>query len=76
MFPQLPAAVRVFLCTRATDMRKSFDGLLGMVRESSAQVSASSGGWPFRRYCAVRPVAVGRPKGIDQGKGFDGCRNL
>ena len=31
MFPQLPAAVRVFLCTQATDMRKSFDGLLGMV---------------------------------------------
>ena len=27
MFPQLPAAVRVFLCTRPTDMRKSFDAL-------------------------------------------------
>jgi len=25
MFPQLPAAVRVFLCSRPTDMRKSFD---------------------------------------------------
>jgi IS66 Orf2 like protein len=37
MFPQLPAAVRVFLCTRPTDMRKSFDGLLGMVDEFLGQ---------------------------------------
>jgi transposase len=37
MFPQLPAAVRVFLCTRPTDMRKSFDGLLGMVHEFLGQ---------------------------------------
>ena len=27
----LPTKVRVFLCTRATDMRKSFDGLHGLV---------------------------------------------
>ena len=27
----LPAAVRVFLCTQPTDMRKSFDGLMGLV---------------------------------------------
>jgi hypothetical protein len=33
MFPQLPAAVRIFLCTKPTDMRKGFDGLQGMVRE-------------------------------------------
>jgi hypothetical protein len=33
MFPQLPAAVRVFLCTKPTDMRKGFDGLQDMVRE-------------------------------------------
>jgi transposase len=33
MVPQLSAAVRVFLCTRATDMRKSFDGLSGLVQE-------------------------------------------
>ena len=33
MFPQLPAAVRVFLCTKPTDMRESFDGLFGMVQE-------------------------------------------
>src|SRR6266478_1489799 len=37
MFPQLPAAVRVFLCTRPTDMRKSFDGLLWMVHEFLGQ---------------------------------------
>jgi transposase len=37
MFPQLSAAVRVFLCTRPADMRKSFDGLLGMVREYLGQ---------------------------------------
>jgi transposase len=29
----LPAAVRIFLCTRPTDMRKSFDGLSGLVQE-------------------------------------------
>jgi transposase len=33
MLPQLSAAVRVFLCTRPTDMRKSFDGLTGLVQE-------------------------------------------
>jgi transposase len=37
MFPQLPAVVRVFLCTRPTDMRKSFDGLLGLVHEFLGQ---------------------------------------
>lgn len=29
----LPAQVRVFLCTGAVDMRKSFDGLSGLVEE-------------------------------------------
>jgi transposase len=29
----LPSAVRIFLCTRPTDMRKSFDGLTGLVQE-------------------------------------------
>ena len=33
MFPQLSAAVRVFLCTKPTDMRKGFDGLFGMVHK-------------------------------------------
>jgi transposase len=37
MFPQLPAAVRVFVCTKPADMRKSFDGLLGMVHEFLGQ---------------------------------------
>lgn len=29
----LPPQVRVFLCTQPTDMRKSFDGLTGLVEE-------------------------------------------
>ena len=29
----LPSAVRIFLCTRPTDMRKSFDGLSGLIQE-------------------------------------------
>src|SRR5512142_286946 len=32
-----PSAVRVFLCTRPTDMRKSFDGLSGLVQECFGQ---------------------------------------
>ena len=30
--PALPHGVRVLLCTQPTDMRKSFDGLSGIVR--------------------------------------------
>jgi transposase len=37
MFPQLSAAVRVFLCTKPTDMRKGVDGLFGMVPEFLGQ---------------------------------------
>jgi transposase len=37
MFPQLPVAVRVFLCTRPTDLRKGFDGLTGLVQECFGQ---------------------------------------
>jgi transposase len=37
MLPQVSATVRVFLCTKPADMRKSFDGLLGMVGEFLAQ---------------------------------------
>jgi transposase len=37
MLPQLSAAVRVFLCTRPTDMRKGFDGLTGLVQECFGQ---------------------------------------
>jgi transposase len=32
----LSSAVRIFLCTRPTDMRKSFDGLTGLVQECFA----------------------------------------
>ena len=31
MLVQFPASVRIFLCTQPTDMRKSFDGLIGQV---------------------------------------------
>jgi transposase len=37
MLPQLSAAVRVFLCTRSTDLRKGFDGLSGLVQECFGQ---------------------------------------
>jgi transposase len=37
MLPQLSAAVRVFLCTQPTDMRKSFDGLQGLVHQYLGQ---------------------------------------
>jgi transposase len=37
MLPQLPAAVRVYLHTKPTDMRKSFDGLLGLIHEFLGQ---------------------------------------
>src|SRR6516165_11760193 len=29
----LPSAVRIFLCTRPVDLRKSFDGLTGLVQD-------------------------------------------
>lgn len=33
----LPSSVRIFLCTRSTDLRKSFDGLSGLVQECFGQ---------------------------------------
>jgi transposase len=33
----LPPQLRVFLCTRPTDMRKSFDGLLALAQEHLAR---------------------------------------
>jgi transposase len=33
----LPSAVRIFLCTRPTDLRKSFDGLSGLVQQCFGQ---------------------------------------
>jgi transposase len=40
----VPARVRVFLCTRPTDMRKGFDGLHGLVLEALQQ-DPLSGDW-------------------------------
>jgi transposase len=37
MIPQLSGAVRIFVCTKPADMRKSFDGLSGMVQEFLGQ---------------------------------------
>ena len=37
MVPHLTGAVRIFVCTKPADMRKSFDGLSGMVREFLGQ---------------------------------------
>ena len=34
-----PATVRIFLCTRPTDLRKGFDGLAGLVQECFGQDS-------------------------------------
>jgi hypothetical protein len=39
MLPQLSAAVRVSLCTRPTDMRKSFDGLSGLGNRSRSGIA-------------------------------------
>ena len=33
----LPSAVRIFLCMRPIDLRKSFDGLTGLVQECFGQ---------------------------------------
>jgi len=33
----LPSSVRIFLCTRPTDLRKSLDGLTGLVQECFGQ---------------------------------------
>jgi transposase len=33
----LPSPVRIFLCTRSTDLRKSLDGLSGLVQECFSQ---------------------------------------
>jgi transposase len=33
----LPSAVRIFLCTRDVDLRKSFDGLSGLVHDCFGQ---------------------------------------
>ena len=45
----LPPTVRVFLCTRPTDMRKSFDGLSGLVQECFGQDLLSRPSLPLRQ---------------------------
>jgi hypothetical protein len=39
--------VHIFLCTRHTDMRKSFDGLSGLVREGFDQDLLAGHHFPF-----------------------------
>ena len=41
----LPPSVKVFVCTQPTDMRKSFDGLVGLVKEFLGEDPLS--GHPF-----------------------------
>lgn len=43
-----PAAVKVFVCTRATDMRKSFDGLSALASEVVRQDPLSGHLFVFR----------------------------
>ena len=52
----LPPQVRVFLCTRPTDMRKSFDGLYGLVQEALRQDPQSGALFVFlnRRHDRVK----------------------
>lgn len=37
----IPSQVRIFVCTRPQDLRRSFDGLTGVVREVMRQEPAS-----------------------------------
>ena len=67
---QLPSAVRIFLCTRPTDLRKSFDGLTGLVQECFAQDLLTGHLFPFlnRRRIGSRSstsIATGWPSGTN-----------
>lgn len=44
----LPPSVRIFLCTRPADMRRSFDGLCGMVSDFLGQDPLSGHLFVFR----------------------------
>ena len=55
----LPPQLRVFLCTRPTDMRKSFDGLLALAQEHLARDVLQGGLFVFvnRRRDRVKILA-------------------
>lgn len=44
----LPATVRIYLCTAPADLRKSFDGLSGLVRDSLGHDPLSGHMYAFR----------------------------
>ena len=71
MLPQLSAAVRVFLCTRPTDLRKGFDGLSGLVQECFSQDLLTGHLFLFLRptpwHGALRPRSV--PRGLRSSMG-------
>ena len=50
----MPSAVRVFVCTQPTDMRKSFDGLCAMTAEVIGQDPLSGALFVFRNKCGDR----------------------
>lgn len=50
----LPLPVRLFLCTRPADLRKSFDGLAQMVREFLGADPLSGHLYVFRNKCGDR----------------------
>jgi transposase len=50
----LPASVRIFLCTRATDMRRGFDTLAASVREQFGENPLSGHLFVFRNRPADR----------------------
>jgi hypothetical protein len=47
----VPMSLRVFAKTTPTDMRKSFDGLAGLVEQELGQ-QVESGHWPSPDLCA------------------------
>jgi transposase len=50
----LPSAVRIFLCTEPTDMRRGFDRLAEMVRQVIGQDPLSGHLFVFRSRCGNR----------------------
>jgi transposase len=50
----LPATARIYLCTQPADMRKSFDGLCGLVRSSLESDPLSGALFVFRNRAGDR----------------------